>query len=174
MKAITMVALLAVTSPVIAQTQKNTVITAEQSAGSALLSKQFEESKGKLKLPIDKGVLYDGTESPNGRNPRKIDGASVNATTNGTVHSVFEGNVESVFKVNESDIIVILRHGKYFTVYSGFATTAVTKGQHVSAGETLGTIAKNEKGELALLFEIWKAEADKTRERLSSDEWLKS
>jgi septal ring factor EnvC (AmiA/AmiB activator) len=49
---------------------------------------------------------------------------------------------------------VIVRHGKYFTSYSGLASASVSRGQQVKLGQTLGRVAEKEDnmGELEFII----------------------
>ena len=69
------------------------------------------------------------------------------------VKSVFDGEVSSVFSVGDN-ICVIVRHGKYFTSYSGLSSASVSRGQQVKVGQTVGRIAETADGMGELQFII--------------------
>jgi septal ring factor EnvC (AmiA/AmiB activator) len=107
----------------------------------------FENNKGRLPWPVDKASvkLHFG---PN----RLPDGVIMNnpsltlETEPGTaVKAIFEGEVSSVFKI-ESDWTVMVKHGKYFTVYGHLKSVSVEKNQKVTAGQVVGTAASNDDG----------------------------
>jgi murein DD-endopeptidase MepM/ murein hydrolase activator NlpD len=57
--------------------------------------------------------------------------------------SVFEGEVESVFNIGDIKAVMI-RHGKYFTIYSNLSSVNVAKGTHVKTGQVIGKVAVDE------------------------------
>jgi murein DD-endopeptidase MepM/ murein hydrolase activator NlpD len=75
---------------------------------------------------------------------------------NSPVKAIFDGEVVSVFDV-EGESNVLIRHGKYFTTYGNLASTAVTKGQKIKAGQVVGAAGPNADGngeiEFLLLLE---------------------
>ncbi|MBA4166739.1 MAG: peptidoglycan DD-metalloendopeptidase family protein [Chitinophagaceae bacterium] len=113
-----------------------------------LISDNFEKNKGKLPWPIDKGNIkfnfgtysIPGTKL-NGNNP----GLTLETEDGGPVKCIFDGEVASVFDI-EGEYNVLIRHGKYFTTYGNLASSAVTKGQKVKAGQVLGKAGTNNDG----------------------------
>ena len=52
---------------------------------------------------------------------------------------VFDGQVSSIFNPG-GGYVVMVRHGRYISVYSGLSAVSVTKGQRVTTNQTLGTV----------------------------------
>lgn len=52
---------------------------------------------------------------------------------------VFDGQVSSIF-ANGNTYIVMVRHGKYISVYCDLASVSVSTGQSVSTNQTLGKL----------------------------------
>jgi len=50
---------------------------------------------------------------------------------------VFDGEVSSVANLGDG-MTVMVRHGKYFTVYSNLASAAVSKGTQIKTGQVIG------------------------------------
>ncbi|NML19384.1 peptidoglycan DD-metalloendopeptidase family protein [Pseudoflavitalea sp. G-6-1-2] len=116
------------------------------------ISGNFANAKGKLPWPVERGEVklhfgpyrIEGLGSGPGvvgNNP----GITIETTVGATVKSVFEGEVTSVFDI-EGNWAVIIKHGKYFSVYSNLASTSVSKGQKVSTGQALGKASTNDDG----------------------------
>jgi len=131
----------------------------------------FENNKGNLPWPVEKGTITSGF----GRN--KIEGTSIIEdnigvtiqTVAGTaVKSVFEGVVTTIYDVAGSQTVTI-KHGKYFTTYYNLSTVNVTKGASVNMGQVIGKAAENEDGEGEIIFVV---NAESTF--VNPESWLKN
>jgi len=112
------------------------------------ISGSFESNKGRLPWPVEKGQvkIHFGTYSIEGTKLRGNNPGITLATDAGaTVRAVFEGEVSRIFDI-DGNWSVLIRHGKYFTVYSNLASVSVSKDQKVSAGQILGKAAVNDEG----------------------------
>ena len=138
------------------------------------LANSFEGNKGKLPWPVAQGSITDhfGVH-PDPLHPHvQLDnsGIDIRTTPNAPVRAVFEGTVSSVIVVEGSKIVVI-EHGNYFTVYNNLSSVSVSKGQHISTGLTIGTVAMNDEDEPTLKFQVWKS-VGKSPQRLNPEQWL--
>lgn len=113
-----------------------------------LVTGAFEKSKGRLPWPVDKGQikLHFGPYrieaiKINGNNP----GLTLETEEGAAVKVVYDGEVSSIFDV-DGTTAVFVRHGKYFTCYSGLGAVSVSKGQQVKAGQVLGKAGSNSEG----------------------------
>ncbi len=116
----------------------------------------FENNKGNLPWPVDRGNVYVhfGVENiPGTKLTRKSDGIEIALPKGSPVKSVADGTVIYVGDVN-GDLSVFVKHGKYFTTYSHLSSTSVRALQEVRAGTVLGRSGINLDGEGALLFSI--------------------
>jgi septal ring factor EnvC (AmiA/AmiB activator) len=80
------------------------------------------------------------------------------------VTAVYGGYVQNVFTVDDKPVVMIC-NGKYFTTYSGLTTTAVSKGEPVITGQTLGQVAAD--GQVDFII------SDKTDSYFDPVKWLK-
>ncbi|HEX6846619.1 MAG TPA: peptidoglycan DD-metalloendopeptidase family protein [Chitinophagaceae bacterium] len=119
----------------------------ELNAESKALGASFENNKNRLPWPVDQGYVcihygsytIEGTKL-RGDNP----GITICTPKPGTnVKSVFDGEVVSVFNIGDTKSVMI-RHGKYFTVYSNLASVSVSKGADVKRGQSIGSVAVDE------------------------------
>ena len=116
----------------------------------------FENNKGNLPWPIDRGNVYVhfGVENiPGTKLNRKSDGIEIALPKGSAVKSVANGTVIYVGDVN-GDLSIFVKHGKYFTTYSHLSSSNVKVMQEVKAGTVLGRSGINLDGEGALLFSI--------------------
>lgn len=58
----------------------------------------------------------------------------------GTARAVFDGTVSEVFRLPGYNTIVMVRHGKYLTIYANLSNINVKKGDALKQGQTIGTI----------------------------------
>jgi murein hydrolase activator len=62
-----------------------------------------------------------------------------------TVKAVFDGEVSAVSNTGEG-MMVMIRHGKYFTVYSNLSGASVSRGDQVRTGQAIGRTAGADDG----------------------------
>ena len=112
------------------------------------ISGSFENYKGRLPWPIEKCnvKIHFGTYSIEGTKLRGNNpGITLSTEPGAVVRAVFEGEVSRIFDI-DGNWSVLIRHGKYFTVYSNLSSVSVSKDQKVSSGAVLGRAAANDDG----------------------------
>ena len=128
---------------------------------AAKLSSDFSSNRGKLPWPVEQGTVTQGFgQQTYGRNVI-VNSTGLNIRTNddAVVRAVFNGEVRSVVQF-AAGYAVIIRHGKYFTVYSNLKTVSVSRGQQVSVKQAIGTAAKDPaEGVSEMHFELWEGSA---------------
>lgn len=120
----------------------------EETPEGIRLSGGFENNKGRMPWPVEKGDIkihfgrysIEGTRLY-GNNP----GITVETEPGAPVKAIFEGEVSRIFDI-EGNWSVLVRHGKYFTVYSNLRSVSVSKDQKVTAGQMLGRAGTNNDG----------------------------
>jgi len=143
----------ATTAPVTAvvpkkEVKKESASVFESTPEGSRISGSFESNRGRLPWPIEKGEvkIHFGTYSIEGTKLRGNNPGITLATEAGAVvKAVFEGEVSRIFDI-DGNWSVLIRHGKYFTVYSNLSSVSVSKDQKVSAGQMLGRAAVNDEG----------------------------
>ncbi len=140
------------------------------------LSANFENNKGKLYWPVEKGYISDhfGTHPHPVEHQVMIDNGGVDIQTapGATVRAVFDGVVTSVFYTVGENQSVVIKHANYFTVYNSLTNVTVKKDQVVSVKQPLGTVANNEEGVPTMNFQIWKAGSKKGSMKLNPELWI--
>lgn len=94
----------------------------------------------------------------------KNSGIDIDAGLSASVEAIFAGEVISNRSIPGIGEIVMIRHGEYYTVYSGLEFVRVKQGQKVQAGDQLGLTAG---AGGALHFELWKGKTP-----LNPERWL--
>jgi septal ring factor EnvC (AmiA/AmiB activator) len=127
---------------------KKTESVLESTPEGSRISGSFESNKGRLPWPVEKGnvKIHFGTYSIEGTKLRGNNPGITLATEAGAVvKAVFEGEVSRIFDI-DGNWSVLVRHGKYFTVYSNLSSVSVAKDQKVTSGQMLGRAAVNDEG----------------------------
>lgn len=115
--------------------------------GQRSLAASFERNRGSLPWPVDNGYVSIpfGTSKVGGLN---IDNPCITISTpsaGASVKSVFDGEVSSVSNLGDA-MMVMVRHGKYFTVYSNLSSASVSVGSSVRTGQAIGRTAQADDG----------------------------
>lgn len=129
---------------------------AEVSPEQRVLSDSFYENRGKLPWPVDKGVITSRFGIHNHPVLKYVTekNSDIEITSSGTtpVKSVFKGVVGSIVSIRGANMTVIIKHGKYLTVYSNLVNVKVKTGEAVETGKVIGTVYNDpEKGNEAIL-----------------------
>ena len=134
-------------------------------------SMHFEQNRGRLPWPVDRGnvfIEFGVSTVPGTKLKQNSDGIHIALPEGSAVKSIADGEVSYVGEVN-GDQVVMVRHGKYFTVYQQLSSASVSVGKEVKAGSMLGRSGKSIDGEGSIIFTI-------NNERgvpLNPDQWLR-
>jgi murein hydrolase activator len=133
----------------------------EMTPEEKLASGLFEQNKHRLPWPVERGVITDHFgvhEHPVLKNIQvKNNGVDISTAQGSIARAVFAGEVSKVFVVSGGNYAVIIRHGKYLTVYSNLVNVRVKSGDKVTVKQTIGTIGTDgEDDKTVLKFQIWK------------------
>ena len=115
----------------------------------------FSENKGRLPWPVDKGVItsHFGLQ----KHPvlkyltEENIGIEITGDKNMKVRSVFQGEVMRVFAISGANMTVIIRHGKFLTVYANLIDIKVKKGDKVGIRQEIGSVYSDESNKTAVL-----------------------
>jgi murein DD-endopeptidase MepM/ murein hydrolase activator NlpD len=140
------------------------------------LSNSFENNRGRLPYPVDKGFvsLGFGTYTHPTETHVKLENYGVDISTNpGTAaRAVFDGKVSSAFFTAGIGWVVIVNHGQYFTVYRGLSNVNVKKDDNLRTKQSIGTVGQNDDGATVLNFQIWKVGSNNKSSKLNPAQWL--
>lgn len=141
----------------------------------AALSGSFEHNKGRLPYPV--AGRYSVVR-PFGRTTHpdlphvQVDnsGIDIEVSPGTAVRAVFDGKVSEIFKLAGFETIVMVRHGRYLTIYANVDGITVKKGDEVKAGMTIGKVYADpsDNNRSVLHFEI-----REERKKLDPQLWLK-
>lgn len=126
----------------------------------AALSNRFEQNRGKLPWPVEKGFVAESFGRHKHAVAEKVtienNGLDIVTSPGAQARAVFSGEVSAIIFIPGMGQSVLVNHGEYFTVYSRLSSVQVTRGQKVETKQAIGQVATNEEGVPLLHFELWK------------------
>ncbi len=143
-------------------------------AGVAEMSGSFEKNKKKMPVPItgpyllvDKFGVKNAVEGK-GNVPINTGGITFEGSCGARARCIFDGKVTAVY-ATDGYSFVLVRHGKYISVYCNLGNIQVKSGGDIKAGDIIGDIVSDAKGgNPRMLFQL-----RKERKTLNPLEWLK-
>ena len=136
------------------------------SSADRMISGGFEANKGRLPSPLAGGriVSHFGTHTVEGLSGVQLDNKGINilGQAGSTVRSIYDGVVSAVFNAGGT-IGVLVRHGAYISVYCNLRSVSVSRGQKVSARQSLGVVGRDN----ILQFQL-----RKERDKLNPERWI--
>ena len=120
----------------------------------------FSSFQGKLIWPVRKGTIinrFGEHEHPVLKNVTiKNNGIDIQSAEDDGVFCVHNGEVSRVVAIPGFNTTVLIRHGKYLTVYANLIEVEVKQGQKIDAGAKIGRIFRDDISKsMVLHFEIW-------------------
>lgn len=153
--------------------RREKVVVNPNSKGMQKLAGSFEQNKGRLPSPITGPCMLVGSFGPQrgveGKGNVRIDygGITLQGERGAKARAVFKGVVTSVVRAGDF-AFVIVRHGKYLTVYCKLQNIKVSQGDEVNTGDILADVATDVSGATTLLFQIRNEKV-----KLNPRPWLK-
>ncbi|HEX2968060.1 MAG TPA: peptidoglycan DD-metalloendopeptidase family protein [Bacteroidales bacterium] len=124
--------------------EKRRSIKAAESPEQKLIGENFAENKGRLPWPVERGLITSrfGIQTNPVLKYVKEENIGIEITSSGKVaaRSVFKGTVTTVSPIQGSNMTVIIKHGKYFTVYNNIVNVKVKPGDVVATKQYIGEV----------------------------------
>lgn len=143
-------------------------------AGVDAMSGSFLNNKKKLPVPITgpylvvEGYGVKNAVSGKGNVPINTGGITLEGSKGAQARCIFDGKVTAVLDTGNYTFVLV-RHGKYISVYCNLENVRVSGGEEIKAGDIIGDIAVDAKeGNPRMLFQL---RQEKTK--LNPAEWLK-
>ncbi len=151
----------------VASAEKAAKESAMVSSDDRRISGSFESNRGRLPMPITGSysiVSHYGQNNVEGLRNVTLDnkGINIKGQPGAQARSVFEGEVSAVFSF-QGQMVVMVRHGSYISVYCNLRSVNVVKGQKVSTRQPLGTVGADN----ILQFQLRKETS-----KLNPEAWL--
>ena len=155
-------------------TSKKNTPAYKADAGVDAMSGSFLSNKKKLPMPITGPYLVvenygvKNAVSGKGNVPINTGGITLEGSKGAKARCIFDGKVTAVLDTG-SYTFVLVRHGKYISVYCNLDNVRVSGGENIKAGDIIGDIAVDAKeGNPRMLFQLRQEKA-----KLNPSEWLK-
>jgi murein hydrolase activator len=124
--------------------EKNKARSVAETPEQKLIGDSFAENKGRLPWPVEKGVVTSrfGIQ----KNPvlkyvqEENHGIEISGPVKMAARSIFKGEVTRIFPIQGANMTVIIKHGKYFSVYHNIVNVRVKTGQKVETKQFIGDV----------------------------------
>jgi murein hydrolase activator len=157
----------------IIEEEKRKVIKSDKTPEQKLIGENFAENKGRLPWPVEKGIItsqfglqkHPVLKYVTENNP----GIEITSLGKTAVRSVFKGEVARVFSIPGANMTIIIRHGKYLTVYNNIVDLKVKTGDKVDIKQEIGNVyCETENGNKSIL----KFMITEEKEYLDPETWI--
>lgn len=109
-----------------------------------LISNNFIENKGKLPWPVEKGIITEkfGEHDHPVLTYVKENNPGIEITSSGKtfVRAIFKGEVVRIFAIPGANMSIIIKHGRYYSVYQNIINVRVKKNEMVETMQTIGEV----------------------------------
>jgi septal ring factor EnvC (AmiA/AmiB activator) len=144
--------------------EKKKSIKSEVTPEQKLIGDNFLENKGRLPWPVEKGIItsHFGIQ----QNPvlkyvtEKNIGIEITSSGKVAARSIFQGVVANIFTIRGANMTVIIRHGKYLSVYTNIVNVKVKKGDKVETKEEIGDVYSDPKDNYNCVLKFMICETD--------------
>lgn len=128
----------------IIEEEKKKAIRSDNTLEQKLISENFAENKGRLPWPVGNGIItshFGIQKHPVLKNVTENNiGIEVTSSGKMSVRSIFQGEVARVTAIPGANMTIIIRHGKYLSVYSNIINVKVKPGDKVSTKQNIGEV----------------------------------
>jgi septal ring factor EnvC (AmiA/AmiB activator) len=144
----------------ILEDEKKSTLKSALTPEQKLIGDNFYENRGRLPWPVERGIItsHFGIHKHPVLKYVEEENIGIEITSSGTTRarSIFKGEVTAITPIAGSNMTVIIRHGKYITVYTNLVNLKVRKGDKVETKQVLGDVfADNSGNSCTLKFMIY-------------------
>jgi len=127
----------------IAEERKKNLKT-EMTPEQKLISDNFSENKGRLPWPVERGIItgHFGIHQHPVLKYVTVNNKGIEITSSGRAkaRSVFKGEIAKVFAIQGANWTIIVKHGKFLSVYSNIINVKVKIGDKIETKQELGDV----------------------------------
>ncbi len=124
--------------------EKKKASGSEATPEEKLIGDNFAENRGRLPWPVDKGIItsHFGVHKHPVLKYLTEDNIGIEITSSGKVYarSIFKGEVAKVFAISGANMTVIIKHGKFMSVYANLVNVKVKAGDKVDTKQVIGEV----------------------------------
>ena len=135
----------------------------------------FENNKGRLLFPVTGKYKIVSTFGQHKHPELKYvkvnnNGIDIEAQPGAMARAIFDGKVSAVFPQDGYHTVVMVRHGKYLSIYVNLSEIYIRKGDTLKAGDAIGKIYSDpdDGGRTILHFEV-----RREKDKLDPQQWVK-
>jgi septal ring factor EnvC (AmiA/AmiB activator) len=119
-------------------------VTNDLTPEQKLIGENFADNKGRLPWPVEKGIItsqFGEQQHPVLVNvTEKNIGIEITSLGRTVARSIFKGQVMRVFTISGENMAVMIRHGKFLTVYLNLINVRVKQGDNVELKQAIGDV----------------------------------
>jgi septal ring factor EnvC (AmiA/AmiB activator) len=131
---------------IIAEERKKSSVT-NLTPEQKLIGESFVENRGRLPWPVERGIITNhfGVHQHPVLKYVTENNFGIEITSSGKTlaRSIFKGEVTRIFAISGANMTVIIRHGKYLSVYNNLVNVKVKTGDKVDTKQELGEVFKD-------------------------------
>ncbi len=128
----------------IIEEEKKRNLKSEMTPEQRLIGENFSDNKGRLPWPVERGTVtsHFGIH----KHPvlkyveEKNDGIEITSSGKTPARSIFKGEVTAISAISGANMTVIIRHGKYLSVYNNLVNLRVKTGDKVETKQIIGDV----------------------------------
>lgn len=133
--------------------RNSTDLTPEQK----LIGENFADNRGRLPWPVEKGIITGQFGEQKHQIlayvTEKNIGIEITSYGKTNVRSIFKGQVMRVFPISGANMAIIIRHGKFLTVYQNLVNIKVKQGDNLDLKQEIGEVfIDTESGSKSILY----------------------
>jgi septal ring factor EnvC (AmiA/AmiB activator) len=149
----------------IIEDERKKAIRSDNTPEQRLIGENFAENRGRLPWPVEKGIItsHFGVQKHPVLKYLTEDNIGIEITSSGKMNarSVFQGEVARVFAISGANMTVIIRHGKFLSVYSNIVNVKVKTGDKVVTKQDIGDIYSDPEDSYNSVLKFMIFESDK-------------
>ena len=129
--------------------ERKKAIRVENTPEQKLIGENFVENKGRLPWPVEKGIITSHYGTYKNAILKYVEekniGVEITCSGKAVVRCVFQGEVVKVSPIPGANMTVIIKHGKYFSVYTNIVNVRVNRGDKISTKQEIGEVYSDPK-----------------------------
>ena len=128
----------------IIEEERTKTVKSESTPEQIIIGENFMENMGRLPWPVEKGIVtsHFGIQKHAVLKYVEEDNIGIEITSVGkmTARTVFQGEVARVSAIPGANMTVIIRHGKFLSVYTNIINVKVKQGEKVTIKQNIGDV----------------------------------
>jgi septal ring factor EnvC (AmiA/AmiB activator) len=127
--------------------EKKKNLRSELTPEQRITGDNFFENRGKLPWPVERGIItshYGIQQHPVLKYVTEENfGIEITSSGRTMVRSIFKGEVTAISAISGANMTVIIRHGKYLSVYNNIVNVKVKTGDRVETKQEIGEVFRD-------------------------------